>query len=145
MMDEIIPDEHNVSRYCPAKKLNDDLTRPTPAAFLPRPGEPYLSVNWLEFFQLPFVAEQLAKVRQALKSKLELRRSARLAVLGVGPAKRMVATQNINGPDVEFRHRPDEPDPDPSHAGIFNVAGAEDLRIAAALADAVHDIHPAIK
>ena len=113
-------------------------------AFTPRPGEAYLSANWLEHFHDSDRAAQIAGVRRALTAKgFQLRRAARFAVLNVGDA---VATCRAGCPDANIRIVLLGETRDPSHAGIYGVAPPNNVAVAALLAAAVapDDVYPAI-
>ena len=104
-----------------------------------RPGEEYLSTNWLEHFHDSDRQAQIAGVHRALTDKgFQVRRNAAFAVLNVGVAT--TACKNDLNIDIlvvalgESR--------DPSHAGIYGyVAG--DTNTAATLARQVREVYPA--
>lgn len=82
-----------------------------PAAFLPRKGERYLSVNWLEYFDKADVGDAIEQVREAFRRKAyKVKSNGRFAVLEVGATKAIGATLYI-------KHLPSINDE--SHAGIF--------------------------
>ncbi len=113
-------------------------------AFTPRPGEAYLSANWLEYFHDSDRPVQIAGVRRALTAKgFQLRRAARFAVLNVGDA---VAICRAGCPDANIRIVALGETRDPSHAGIYGVAPPNNIAIAALLAAAVapDDVYPAV-
>ena len=113
-------------------------------AFTPRPGETYLSANWLEHFHDSDRPAQIAGVRRALTAKgFQLRRAARFAVLNVGDA---IATCRASCPDANLRIVVLGETHDPSHAGIYGVAPPNNVAVAALLAAAVapDDVYPAI-
>lgn len=146
MKDEPIPDEQHITRLCKTGGLNDEQTRPITAAFMPREGEEYLSVNWVEFFCLPSREDGIDKIRQCLNTKFELRPSYRLALLNVGELIARVKADTRGTVIPEVVHRPDEPKPDPSHSGIFNLPHQDKekmLTVANALVESVLDVVPA--
>ena len=51
MKGEKIPDENHIARFCRPMQVHEEQIQAT--AFMLREGEPYLSVNWLEFLQRP--------------------------------------------------------------------------------------------
>ena len=109
-----------------------------------RPGEAYLSANWLEHFHDSDRAVQIAGVRRALTAKgFQLRRAARFAVLNVGDA---IATCRAGCPDANLRIVALGETHDPSHTGIYGVAPPNNVAVAALLAAAVapDDVYPAI-
>ena len=83
MKGDVVPDDHHIARLCGGSHIREDGTIAA-TAFKPRPGEAYLSVNWLEFLGLADRAAQLDEVRHVLASKRGVGASARLAVLNVG-------------------------------------------------------------
>ncbi|MGH8658387.1 MAG: hypothetical protein ACREV4_07925 [Gammaproteobacteria bacterium] len=146
MKDEPIPDEQHITRLCKTGGLNDEQTRPITAAFMPREGEEYLSVNWVEFFCLPSREDGIDQIRQCLNTKFELRPSYRLALLNVGELIARVKADTRRTVIPEVVHRPDEPKPDPSHSGIFNLPHQDKekmLTVANALVESVLDVVPA--
>ena len=74
-----LPDAHHVARYCPPRRTENGL--PHAAAFKPRVGEGYISVNWLEFFGERDAAANIEHVRAAVGKKLRLSRHGLFAVL----------------------------------------------------------------
>ena len=106
-----------------------------------RPGEEYLSTNWLEHFHPADRATQLAAVRQALLDKgRSVRRTAFFLVLNVGAAAdqcRQELSQEIRFVNLGEPH-------DPSHTGIYGMLGNE-AKAAQLLAQSVNpaEIYPA--
>lgn len=120
---------HHVARYCRRKHLRSD-GRPLRDAFLLRPGEEYLSTNWLEHFHDYDRQAQIAGVQQALTGKgFHVRRNTAFAVLSVGAAA--TACQNDLSLDIQIVALRELRDP--SHADIFGYA-ARDINTAATLA-----------
>ena len=102
------------------------------------PGHDFLSVNWLEYFDLPDQQAQLTQVRQNIRLNLAPR--AKFAVLNVGNVINYVRE---NGPDnraLSVFHEPEEDDP--SHSGIHGY-GFEDDWVADLIAEVVQETHPA--
>ena len=131
----------SVARYCRPRALLSD-GRPARAAFMLRPGEEYLSTNWLEHFHATDRPAQLDGVRQALAGKgFRMSRAARFAVLNVGAAADMC--RDLLDAPIRFIAL-GEPQ-DPSHTGIYGYT-AHNTAVAAALAGAVasNALHPAI-
>ena len=78
-------EHHHVARYCRGRDMANGIPREN--AFRLRPGEEYLSTNWLEHFHDADRQAQIAGVRQALSDKgFRVRSSAVFAVLNVGAA-----------------------------------------------------------
>ena len=86
-----LPDDDHVSRYCkPSAIARDGL--PLAAAFELRPGEDYLSVNWLEYFGASNFDAAIESVRNAFHAKgFRLKPNGRLAVLNIGTVKAAVS------------------------------------------------------
>lgn len=83
MKGEHLPVQDHTARYCPGSRLAEN-GKPAPVAFHLRKGEPYLSVEWLEYPGQPGRLDEIRAVIEILSKKLRLGSSARLAVLGVG-------------------------------------------------------------
>ena len=144
MKGEPISDDDNVTRLCTSQNINPSDESPSPAAFILRSQDEYVSVKWLEFFGTLSREGQLEEVRRALASKMTVRSSARLGLLNVAIAKARVERDVSADVVIAFLHRPDEPRPDPSHSGIFFSRGDAQLAIATALAEAVKSMLPAV-
>jgi len=81
------------------------------SAFLLRPGEEFLSVDWLEFFGADItVSEQVEKAREGIGKTLRLGAGGRFARVNVGAVKSHVER-------AEVKHLPSPKNP--SHAGIY--------------------------
>ena len=129
---------HHVARYCRRRHLRPD-GRPLRDAFLLRPGEEYLSTNWLEHFHHSDRQVQIAGVRAALTGKgFQVSRGAAFAVLNVGPA--IAACQTESNVEIQFTVLGENHDP--SHTGIFGYT-AEDTDTAAVLANLALEVYPA--
>lgn len=105
-----------------------------PAAFLPRRGEKYLSVNWLEYFGEADLGDAIEQVREVFRRKdYKVKSNGRFAVLEVGAAQAV-------GDTLSIKHLPSINDE--SHAGIFG-----DITSATATALAMltgQNLYPAI-
>ena len=135
-----LPDEDHVSRYCNPSAVEGGL--PMASAFIPRRGEEYLSVNWLEYFSQGDLIAAVERVREAFRVKsYRVRENGRLAVLNVGAAK-TAAREGVDRA-LSIDHLPVSNDQ--SHAGIRGY-GSEDLAVAVELATLVtrQDVHPAV-
>ena len=131
---------HHVARYCRRRHLRSD-GRPLRDAFLLRPGEEYLSTNWLEHFHDSDRQTQIAGVQQALTDKdFRVRRNAAFAVLNVGVAT-TVCKHDLNL-DIQITTLGEAHDP--SHSGIFGYT-ADDTDVAGLLARQVNpgEVYPA--
>ena len=87
MTGEELQDEHHVARY--VKPSLVDGSEIDAAAFVLRPGETGLSVNWLEYFGGGDRQRQVEGVRRTLR--LNLSRNGRFATLNVGETKQHVS------------------------------------------------------
>ena len=129
---------HHVARYCRRRDIRNNGAV-SPAAFEFRPGEEYLSTNWLEYFRNLDRQSQIAGVRRALTDKgFRIRPSAAFAVLNVGDATDACQTELNRSIQFVALGEPH----DPSHTGIFGYTVA-DTDTAAALAKTVREVHPA--
>jgi hypothetical protein len=64
-------------------------------AFKPRPGEPYLSVNWLELLALPSRNAEIAELRRVLAAKRAIGSMARFVERRPGPIPSDSTAMNI--------------------------------------------------
>lgn len=136
-----IPDTDHVSRLCGGSKCDDD-GRPLGTAFMLRPNEPYLSVNWLESTGALGRDQQLAVVRRNLTDKgVGLPAKGRLAVLHLRTVFDHVRSETPDSRNLTAHHEP-EPPHDPSHAGIYGYGDEDDLT-ADLIAEAVQETHEA--
>ena len=127
-----LPDGDHVSRYCkPSAVAQNGL--PMAAAFELRPGEDYLSVNWLEYFGAPSVDAAGESVRNAFRAKdFSLSPNGRFAVLNVGTIKSAISGAVADTARVE--HLP--VDNDESHSGVLGYT-PDDLAVAVAIRELV--------
>ena len=110
-------------------------------AFILREQETYLSTNWLEHFHPADRNVQLAGVRQTLRDKgFRMARSGHFVALNVGNAIAR-CRQELK---VEIRFITLGDARDPSHTGIYGLAGNEE-EVALELAQAVNpaEVYPA--
>ncbi len=134
-----LPDKDHISRYC--KPSTVESGRPMPAAFIPRKGEEYLSVNWLEYFDEPTLETAMDRVRAVFDKKgYRVSLNGRFAALNVGSAKR--AASEGAGITLSIDHIPLYDDP--SHSGILGYT-SDDLAVAVELVALLtyEDMHPA--
>jgi hypothetical protein len=99
-----------------------------------------LSVNWLEFFKSSDRKEQISKIRKVYNKKLNVRKSARIAVLNVGDVCGNVQTKSPDARELEVLHAPSSHDP--SHSGIYGLRQNDEL-IAELILETVLENHPA--
>lgn len=103
-------DADHIARYCRPACVDPNDNAPLACAFQIRKSETFLSVNWLEYFDVSSEAEAVDEVRAVLRKKLGLKKRGRIAVLNVGDARG--ATEC----DLRVTHQPTGDDG--SHAGI---------------------------
>ena len=111
------------------------------SAFLPRPNEDHLSLNWLDLLDARDITVAIGQVRAGFQRRsFGLKSIGRFAILNVGRSRES-ATQIRR--KIQFEHRP-LPGND-SHAGIVGIS-EDDLALATELARLVSrgDVHPAI-
>ena len=112
------------------------------SAFELRTGEPYLSANWLEYFDTLDLTIAVNEVRKAFLDKgYRLRQNGRFAVFNVGAAK--IAAREATGRTLRIEHLP--MDDDESHAGVFGYT-EDDFAVAVELKALVahQDVYPAL-
>ena len=144
-----LPDEANVVRYIKPTMVFEDGSVDGSEFCLRahRLDDTGVSVNWLECFGNLSKAEQLDEVRRL--SRLDMRKSGRLAELNVGTTKHYIR----NEPDaLRFIHTPlpaeDDYEADPSHSEIVGLPpGNSPLAalIGDMIAECIEAIHPAVK
>ena len=137
MKDDPIPDGDHVSRYCRPARVENGL--PSASAFELCTGEQFLSVNWLEYWKQPTIADALDRVREEIP--LRLRESGRFAVLNVSETK--LAIERVTQRPSAITHQPSASMA--SHAGIFGFT-ASDFEVATELAMLAHseNVFPAV-
>ena len=135
---EIAP-AHHVARYCRGRDIRNDGTV-SPVAFELRPGEAYLSTNWLEYFHENDRQAQISSVRQALTGKgFRVRANGAFAILNVGGATSTVRkTRNLAISFISLGESHD-----PSHTGIFGYT-TDDTDTAATLAHLAGEVYSAL-
>jgi hypothetical protein len=135
-----IPESNHVSRLCGASKCDDG--QPLGAAFMLKPGELYLSTNWLEYTGGPSRADQLTVIRQHLTNKgMRLPVNGRLAMFHL---QTMIDHVQSNTPDARrltAHHEPILPY-DPSHSGVYGYT-VDDQLIADLIAQTVQEVYTA--
>ena len=146
MKEHLLPREHHVVRYAGLKNLEGKEA--SPDAFLLRPDEKNISVNWLEYYANLGKKEQLAEIRKV--SRLNLGRNGRYAELNVGTIYDHLAEEIKT---LKIFHSPldedGEHEADPSHSEIAELpsnGSDEALMVAAIIAyKCVLDHHPALE
>ena len=118
MTGDNLPDDHHIVRYVKPSLVEDEAV--DGGAFLLRPDENGLSVNWLEAFGYDDEDRQLSEVRRL--SRLKLAKNGRFAKLNVGETKRYVSETVEELGIIEAPLAPTaECEADPSHAKITGL------------------------
>lgn len=115
-----IPDQDHIARYCNSTNIQDGEI--LAGAFMLRPGESYLSINWLECLKCTSREKEIDKLRKIYKKKHLFGKLARVGVLNVGEIRSKVITEN---PKIEILHHPESDDP--SHSGIFHLDDGDEM------------------
>lgn len=119
MKGDPIPDPHHVAHLCKPSQIGED-GQPTGAAFELRASEQALSVNWIESLALSNRASEITELRRVYELKLNVPRSARIAILNVGTVKDHVSSEARRS--ILVLHDPEvQPILDPSHSGFYNL------------------------
>lgn len=135
MKGEHLPSEHHTARYCLATKLTEEGGA-APTAFHLRPGEPYLSVQWLEYLHQSDRSSQIREVRSTLARNMRLGSTAKIAVLNVGETCRFV--YDASRYPIRILHEPEENNE--AHSGIHDTA-QDEMIIAELLAESISEMH----
>ena len=138
MKGEKIPDPDHIARFCKPMQISDGQIQAV--AFMLRPGEVSLSVNWLEFLNCPNRDSEITEIRNIYSAKLNVGARAKLAVINVGEVCEKVLTESPDRRNVEVLHDPMEDDP--SHSGIYNLEPDGEL-IAELILETVRETYPA--
>lgn len=137
MKGDLIPNADHVARVFGASHIRED-GGVSGSAFKPRPGEAFLSVNWLEYYLPLDRMGQLASVRSVLAQKRTVGAKAKIAVLNVGAA--CAAARAVKTDPLSMRHEPETSAPaDPSHSGIYGYTEKEN-RVQEALAATISEV-----
>lgn len=139
MIHDKIPPGNTISRYCGATTLSES-GYPTADAYKlsdtdRRHNPPYLSFNWLEYFEGKTQREQIDEIRIILKKKMRrIGTQARLALLAVEEIHKEFNNAHEN-PNIDLQHLPVETPEwdDPSHCGLFIDIDQDEDIIAALL------------
>ncbi len=137
MKGDPIPLEDHIVRYCRGGAVAPDGSIDG-SAFRLRPGDDYLSVNWLECLRLSDRDSELREIRRVLASKLTLGSKAKLATLNVGTLCTHVRA--MGDTSLSVTHEPVAYDP--SHSGIHGLVPDDD-EVADLIAQLIEDSFPA--
>lgn len=114
-----LADEHHVIRYAPWSKLRKDEDENVhgllPQALELRPGEEYLSVTWIEFFEGEPHEQYLCAV-STLRSSIDTRPKGAMAKANVGKMRDICRQRSA---PIRIVHEPE--DPNEAHAAIRRV------------------------
>lgn len=110
------------------------------AAFLPRPTDAYLSVNWLEWLQCPDRSSEITEVRKRYAANFTMKKKDKIALLNVGVTCSKVEDESEDHRCLNATHEP-EPNDD-SHSGFWGYT-YNDTMIAELILLAVLDVVPA--
>ena len=138
MRGQKLPDQDHISRFCPPKTAPNGII--TAAAFLLRPEEEGLSVNWLEFLKCLCRKDEIREIKQTYSRKLKVSKNSRIAVLNVGTMCNTVFEQSSDNRRIVVHHQP-EPPIDPSHSEVFNLREDNQL-IAEVILRTILENHP---
>ena len=137
MKGDPLPEKDHISRYCRPTALDPD-GRPNGTAFMPRQKDGYLSINWLEYFDLPDRPAQIVQVRRTIG--MDLAATGKFAVLNVGKVVKYVKENDPNKRVLDVLHEPEEKDL--SHSGIYGYSFENDT-VGDLIADVVRETCPA--
>ena len=137
MTGDRLPNQDYISRYCSPRTLLED-GQPSAASFMLRTDEEFLSVNWLEYFDLSNRQTQITQVRRVLR--LTPAATAKIAVLNIGGILNRISRNS--GRVLAVLHEPEQNDP--SHSGIHGYRHEDDL-VADLIAEEVREIYSARK
>ena len=126
MKGETIPDQHHLARFCKPTQAPNGQIQAT--AFMLRPGEESLSVNWLEFLNCSSREIEIEELRNIFSRKLKVGMGARVAALNVGEMCAKVLTESPDRRNLRVLHDPQYGIVyDPSHSGIYNLKPDDEL------------------
>jgi hypothetical protein len=114
-----IPDHDHVARYCSYTKTSEVDGSVQATAFMLRPNEYFLSVNWLEYFNCLDRKSEIVEIQKIYSINLDVGSRAKIAVLNVGKVCNKVFEESDDHRILNVIHDPLENDP--SHSGIYNL------------------------
>jgi len=141
MKGEAIPDQDHIARFCKPTQAPNGQVQAT--AFMLRPGEESLSVNWLEFLSYSSRETEIEELRDIYSRKLKVGTGARIAALNVGEMRAKVLTESLDRRHLRVLHDPlyGTVD-DPSHSGIYDLKPDDEL-IAELILETVRETYSA--
>lgn len=134
MKGEHVPFAHHIGRYCSGTRLTENGCA-APTAFHLRPGEPYLSVQWLEYLSQEDRDRAVREATAAMARNMRLGSTAKIAVLNVGQACNYV--HDTAGYSIRVLHKPEQNNE--AHSGIHDT-GQNEMVIAELLAEKVSEM-----
>lgn len=138
MKGDRIPDQDHIARYCKPTTAPDGQIQAT--AFMVKKGEESLSVNWLESLNRLSREQEITELRKILARKLDVKLSAKIAILNAGAVRKKILTERSDRRNIEVLH---DPTPvDLSHGGIYNLK-YDDVEIAELILETVNESYPA--
>ena len=135
MIGELLPSKDHTARYCPPSKILEDGSVSAIAFYL-RPGEPYVSVEWLECLNQPTRHQEIRAVVGILAQKLSLKGTAGIAVTHIRDVCDYVS--ETSGFKIRFVYEPESNDP--AHSGIYGT-DQDEMMIAELIAEKVTEMH----
>ena len=144
MKGDRVPDQHHIARYCQPKYIADEQIQP--GAFMLRPTDESLSVNWLEFLNCLNRENEIAELRKIYSKKLRVGARAKTVVLNVGEVREKVRTESSDVRNLKVLHDPEytEAYDDESHSGIYNLRNDDEL-IAELILETIQEVYFARK
>lgn len=135
-----LSDEHHVVRHIPFPNLRKDGDEKVigilPQAFQHKLDEKYLSVNWLEYFEL----DKGNNLVQTKKSIIEAKKSKKIsgksyfAIANVGKIKKAFLNKELD--KIRIAYAPSKNNP--AHSGMYQIP-KEDQDLMAMLAEELFD------
>ena len=135
MKGDHLPFGHHTARYCSGTRLTTKGFA-APTAFHLRPGESYLSVQWLEYLNQTDRWSEIQEIINFLSRDMRLGSTAKIAVLNVGEICNHV--YDSLGYRIRVLHEPEEGNA--AHSGIHDTA-RDEMMIAELLAEKVSEMH----
>lgn len=124
MKGEMMPDQNHIARFCRPMQAPEGQIQAT--AFMLKPDEESLSVNWLEFLDCSNRKSEITKIRTIYSETFTtVGARAKIAILNVGEVRKKVLTESPDGRNLEVRHDPLVNDP--SHSGIYKLKQDDEL------------------
>ena len=110
------------------------------SAFLPRPTDTYLSVNWVEWLKCPDRSSEIIEVRKRYAARFDLKKKDKIAFLNVGVTCSKIAMESQGQRCLKATHEPESDDD--SHSGFWGYT-YNDTMIAELILSTVLDYIPA--